>query len=77
MKPEIENMESVTFKLSPQLADILRRAAFDLDKSASEILRACLILGLPLVKEIRGLDRVATEDIRSIGNVSKNNVQPE
>ena len=74
MEPD---MESVTFKLSPQLADILRRTAFDLDRSAREVLRACLSLGLPLVKEIRGLDRVAAEDIRSIGFVSKNMERPE
>ena len=76
MTPEID-MESITFKASPGLADYIRRGAFTLDKSASEIIRACCILALPQVLALRGLDRVNEEDIRSCGNDNQNKVGRE
>jgi hypothetical protein len=56
--------ETISFKCDTDFADWLRRESFELDKSASEIIRSCLILGLPLIKSVRGLDRVCLEDIR-------------
>lgn len=56
--------EIISFKCDPAFAEWLRKESFDLDKSASEIIRACLLLGLPQIKTLRGLDRVCLEDIR-------------
>ena len=56
--------ETISFKCDTDFADWLRRESFELDKSASEIIRACLLLGLPQIKTLRGLDRVCLEDIR-------------
>lgn len=56
--------ESVTFKCSPEFKAWLQKEAFDQDKSASDIIRACLILAMPQVRNIRGLDRLELEDMR-------------
>ena len=79
MTPENEHMEQVpvTFKCPEALAELLRKAAFDLDKSASEIIRSCILLALPQVRTLRGLDRVCLEDIRSGEGRNKNNVGRE
>lgn len=55
---------TISFKCDDDFADWLRKESFDLDKSASELIRACLLLGMPQVKALRGLDRVCLEDIR-------------
>ena len=76
MKPESSDMETnVNFRCSEQLADHIRRAAFKLDRSASELIRSCIILAIPQVLALRGLDRVDVEDIRFEQDVSKNNVK--
>ena len=67
----------ITFKCQEQLAEMLRKTAFDLDKSASEIIRACVLLALPQVRTLRGLDRVCLEDIRSAEGRNQNNVGRE
>ena len=56
--------ETISFKCDPDFADWLRKEAFALDKSASDIIRSCIVLGLHLIKSVRGLDRVCLEDIR-------------
>ena len=56
--------ETISFRCDADFADWLRKEAFDMDKSASEIIRACLLLGLPQIKAGRGLDRVCLEEIR-------------
>ena len=66
---------NVNFRCSEQLADHIRRAAFKLDRSASELIRSCIILAIPQVLALRGLDRVDVEDIRIREDVSKNNVK--
>lgn len=58
--------ESVTFKCSPGFKEWLQREAFDQDRSASDLIRSCLILAMPQVKTIRGLDRLDLEDIRKL-----------
>lgn len=56
--------ETISFKCDSEFAEWLRKESFDLDRSASEIIRVCIILGLPQVKSIRTLDRVCLDDIR-------------
>jgi hypothetical protein len=48
----------------PEFKAWLQKEAFDQDRSASDIIRSCLILGMPQVRNIRGLDRLELEDIR-------------
>lgn len=55
---------SVTFKCTEDFKEWLQRESFAMDKSASEVIRACLLLAIPQVKALRGLDRVCLEDIR-------------
>lgn len=55
---------TISFKCDDEFAEWLRRESFELDKSASEVIRSCLILAMPQVKSLRGLDRVCLEDIR-------------
>ena len=68
---------NVNFRCSEQLADHIRRAAFKLDRSASELIRSCIILAIPQVLALRGLDRVDVEDIRIREDVSKKDVKGE
>ena len=68
---------NVNFRCSEALADHIRRAAFKLDRSASELIRSCIILAIPQVLALRGLDRVDVEDIRIREDVSKKDVKGE
>ena len=78
MKPEHEmEQTNVNFRCSEQLADHIRRAAFKLDRSASELIRSCIILAIPQVLALRGLDRVDVEDIRIREDVSKKDARQE
>ena len=45
-----DDLVTISFKAPPAFAEILSRVAFDLEKSKSEIIRACIELGLPTVK---------------------------
>jgi hypothetical protein len=56
--------ESITFKCTPEFKEWLQAQAFEADKSASELIRSCLILAMPQVLKLRGLDRLELEDIR-------------
>jgi len=46
---------TITFKCDEAMADWLRKSAFELDKSASEIIRTCILLSLDTVKAIPSL----------------------
>ena len=76
MIPEHEmEQTNINFRCSEALADHIRRASFKLDRSASELIRSCIILAIPQVLALRGLDRVDVEDIRFEQDVSKNNAK--
>ena len=64
MTPSIKET-TITFKVDQEFADWLRRESFDLDKSASDVIRRCILAGMPLVKTIRGLDRLELSDIKT------------
>ena len=68
---DMATLTSITFMCPEDLAEQLRQVAFERDKSASDIIRSCLILGLPSVLAVRGLDRLCVEDIRDGGSVHK------
>jgi hypothetical protein len=57
--------QTVSFKVSDEFAEWLRRESFDLDLPASAVIRSCLLVGMPLVKSIRGLDRLELEDLKA------------
>ena len=69
---EMATLTSITFMCPEDLAERLRMVAFERDKSASEIIRSCIILALPSVLAVRGLDRLCVEDIRRGWTVHKN-----
>ena len=54
----------VTFKCDDAFRDWLGREATALDMSLSEVVRAALILAVPQIKALRGLERVQLEDMR-------------
>ena len=78
MTPEHEMSEtSITFKCPEELADLVGRVAFDLDVSKSEVIRACILIGHKLVQDVRGVERLRIEDIRSLQMGNKNKIKPE
>ena len=46
---------TITFKCEEAMADWLRKSAFEMDKSASEVIRTCILLSLDTVKAIPAL----------------------
>lgn len=60
---EMAKEEKITFLVDRRMADWIRRVAFDLDKTASEVLRAAVLIGLPTVRDMPSLVRtVAFEE---------------
>lgn len=57
--------QMITFRASKAFQEWLQREAFLADKSASDLIRAAVIAGMPLVKALRGMDRLDVDDIRS------------
>lgn len=56
---------TITFKVSEQLADMLGRATFEIDKNKSEIIRACILLSLPTILACPSLaNRIQVEDFK-------------
>ena len=56
----------ITFRASREFKEWLQREAFQMDKSASDFIRASIVAGHPLVKALRGLDRLDIEDIKDL-----------
>jgi len=46
---------SVTFKLDEEVAHWLGKTAFKIDRGKSEVIRACILLALPTVKNFPDL----------------------
>jgi len=47
----MREMETISFKASPEFVAWLGLAVSDLDMSRSEVVRACIVLGLPALVE--------------------------
>ncbi len=62
---------SITFRCSEELKALLGKQTVELDLTASEIIRACLVLALPQIKYVHGLDRIKDKDIRAEFSDSK------
>jgi hypothetical protein len=41
---------SITIKTTEEMADAIGKLSFDSDRNKSEIIRACICLGLPILK---------------------------
>ena len=59
---------ALTFRCDEALADRLRRTAFSLDITASDLIRACLRVGLSVIEDNPG--------IAGIGSLSRQNDAP-
>ena len=61
---------SITFKCNEEFKNMLGKQALDLDLNASELIRACIVLALPQIKYVTGLDRIRAQDIKGdfLGN---------
>jgi hypothetical protein len=58
---------SVTFKVDEDMATWLRKAAFEMDKPKSEIIRCCILLSLDTVVNTPSLvNRIQFDDRESI-----------
>lgn len=55
---------NINFRTSEEFRDYIYREAGALDMPVSEVIRASLLLALPQIKLIRGIDRIQLEDIR-------------
>ena len=56
---------TLTFKVSEQLADMIGKATFQIDKNKSEIIRACILLSLPTILACPSLaNRIQVEDFK-------------
>ncbi len=54
---------TITFKTSEPLADLIGRIAFETDKNKSEVIRACVLLGIDTVRATPSLvNRIQIED---------------
>lgn len=47
----------VNFKVDEEMADWLARECMALDETKSDVIRACILIGLPVVKEMPSLVR--------------------
>jgi|GEM_PF-1693782 len=57
------NEHTITFKVSENFKNLLGRAAFDIDKGMSEIIRACILLSIDTIKNCPSLvHRIQLED---------------
>jgi len=63
------NDVTVTFKVSDEFADLLGRASFDIDKGKSEIIRACILLGIDTIKANPSLVNIVQIDTRKNNNI--------
>jgi len=61
----MQQMETISFKASPEFAGWLSLAVSDLDMSRSEVVRACIVLGLPALKEHPALVEILSITARS------------
>ena len=73
MTPENDAMSECTiaFKCSQEMAELIGSVAFELDVSKSEVIRSCILIGHALVRDVRGVERLRLEDIRSLQNGNK------
>ena len=46
---------SITIKTTEEMADAIGKLSFDSDRNKSEIIRACVCLGLPILKQNQSL----------------------
>ena len=54
---------TITFKTSESLAELIGKTAFQIDKNKSEIIRACILLGIDAVGTTPSLvHRIQIED---------------
>ncbi len=53
---------SITFKCSEDFKALLGKQSLELDLNASELIRACIVLALPQIKFVNGLDRIKDKD---------------
>ncbi|MBT6217835.1 MAG: hypothetical protein HOI42_13860 [Candidatus Marinimicrobia bacterium] len=57
---------TITFKAPTELADLLGKTAFDIDKGKSEVIRACILLSIDTVQAVPSLvNRIQIEDRKS------------
>lgn len=53
----------ITFKVAGEMADWIGKVAFDLDRTKSEIIRCCILLGVDTIKATPSLvDRIQFAD---------------
>lgn len=55
---------NINFRSSEDFRDFLYREAGSLDMPVSAVIRAAVLLALPQIKTLRGIERVQLEDMR-------------
>lgn len=62
--------QTATLRLSEEEKEQIRRAAFELGESESDIIRACIAISLPALQKCQLLRRVRLEDNADFSNLS-------
>lgn len=70
----MREMETISFKASPEFAQWLGKNVSDLDMSRSEVVRACIAIALPSLKEHPGLVDIISIEARN-GNGYKKDIE--
>ena len=68
MPPKRDN--STTLRLSEEEKEQIRRVSFEIGESESDIIRACIAIGLPALQKCALLRRVRLEDNTDFCNLS-------
>lgn len=56
---------ALNLKISEEMATLIGRTSYDLDKNKSELVRCCILLALPLIKTMPSLiNRIQLEDYK-------------
>ena len=60
----MREMETISFKASPEFAQWLGKNVSDMDMSRSEVVRACIALAMPSLKEHPGFVDILSIEAR-------------
>ncbi len=65
MPPKRES--STTLRLSEEEKEMIRRVSYELGECESDVIRACIAIGLPVLQKCALLRRVRLEDAVAVG----------
>ena len=56
---------ALNLKISEEMATLVQKTSYDMDKTKSELVRCCILLALPMIKTMPSLiNRIQLEDYK-------------